>query len=101
MEKTEMARETAESFLSLTEFLLDIDCLDELTRKASKINIFDVLKISRTEIRHSNMLDWLLDPNENHGFGDAVLRRFIQFAAPQNEEFMIQKKLKSSPKRFI
>jgi hypothetical protein len=37
-----------------------------------------VLKISRTEIRHSNMLGWLLDPNENHGIGDACLKGILQ-----------------------
>ncbi len=63
----------------LKEFLLDIECLDPLSEWTSKFNLFDVLKISRVEIRHSNMLAWLLNPNENHGFGDAILRGFIQF----------------------
>ena len=40
--------------------------------------MFDVLKISRTEIRHSNMLGWLLNPNENHGMGDVFLKGIFQ-----------------------
>lgn len=44
----------------------------------SRFNIFDVLKIFRTEIRHSNMLAWLLNPNENHGFSDTFIRGVIQ-----------------------
>ena len=59
-------------------FLLDIDSLAPLSEWTSKFNLFDVLKISRTEIRHSNVLAWLLNPNENHGLGDSVLRGFIQ-----------------------
>lgn len=43
--------------------------------------MFEILKISRAEIRHSNMLSWLLNPKENHGLGDSVLRGFIGFIA--------------------
>lgn len=64
---------------ALKNFLLDIDCLNPLNEWTSKFNLFDILKISRTEIRHSNMLAWLLDPNENHGLGDRIIRGFIQF----------------------
>lgn len=63
---------------NIKAFLLDIKCLDELNAWTNHFNIFEVLKISRTEIRHSNMLAWLLDPNENHGLGDAFLRKFLQ-----------------------
>ena len=47
---------------ALREFLADIECLDALSPWTERFNIFDILKISRTEIRHSNMLAWLLDP---------------------------------------
>ena len=63
---------------NIKAFLLDIKCLDELNTWTNHFNIFEVLKISRTEIRHSNMLAWLLDPNENHGLGDTFLRKFLQ-----------------------
>lgn len=63
---------------ALQNFLLDIGCLDELLPWTGKFNMFDVLKISRTEIRHSNMLGWLLDPNENHGMGDVFLKGILQ-----------------------
>ncbi|MDO4851812.1 MAG: PD-(D/E)XK nuclease family protein [Clostridia bacterium] len=64
---------------AVKDFLLDIECLDPLDEWTSKFNLFDILKISRVEIRHSNMLSWLLNPNENHGLGDSVLRGFIQY----------------------
>ena len=63
---------------ALQNFLLDIDCLDELKQWAEKFNIFDVLKISRTEIRHSNMLAWLFDANENHSIGDRFIKKIAQ-----------------------
>ena len=63
---------------ALQDFLLDIDCLNELQPWTGHFNLFDVLKISKAEIRHSNMLGWLLNPNENHGIGDAFLKAVVQ-----------------------
>lgn len=65
---------------ALKRFLLDIDCLDQLDEWVGKFNMFDVLKITRAEIRHSNLLAWLLTPNENHGLSDSIIKGFIQFA---------------------
>ncbi len=74
---------------AIKEFLLDIDCLEALSKWSEKFNLFDVLKISRTEIRHSNMLSWFLTPYENHGFGDKILKGFVQYAiknSPDDED---------------
>lgn len=70
----------------LYDFLLDIECLNPLTEYANKFNMFDILKITTTEIRHSNVLSWFLDPKGNHGLGDRILRAVIQhIAVTQNE----------------
>lgn len=58
---------------ALLVLLQDTESFEKLSKYSTRINIFDVLKISRTEIRHSNMLGWLLDPNESHGLKDAFL----------------------------
>lgn len=71
---------------ALRDFLLDIESLNALSHWTKKFNLFDVLKISRTEIRHSNMLAWLLDPNENHGLGDSVLRGLVQSLVARFED---------------
>lgn len=71
---------------ALQNFLLDIGCLDELLPWTGKFNMFDVLKISRTEIRHSNMLGWLLNPNENHGMGDVFLKGILQRLVENDSE---------------
>lgn len=63
---------------ALKMFLLDLKSLEQITQK-SKFNPFDVLKISRTEIRHSNMLAWLLDPNESHGLGTRIVSALVEF----------------------
>lgn len=70
---------------ALKKFLLDIDCLNELLPWTGKFNLFDVLKISRTEIRHSNMLAWLLNANENHGMGGAYIKALIQRMAANDD----------------
>lgn len=41
-------------------------------------NIFRALAIERREIRHSNFMAYLLDPGENHGLRDIVLRKFLR-----------------------
>lgn len=65
---------------ALEKFQNDIDGgrlkkLDEWTRD---FNCFEILRITETEIRHSNVLAWLLDPHENHGLGSAVLEQFLK-----------------------
>lgn len=68
----------------LEKFLLHIDCLNELKPWLDNFNIFDVLKLSRAEIRHSNMLSWLLNPSENHGLNDLFLRNLIKVIIQNN-----------------
>lgn len=62
---------------ALDAFLVDNSELEQLDARLSTFNIFDVLRISRAEIRHSNVLGWLLAPDENHGLGSLFLRRFL------------------------
>lgn len=68
---------TNEEKLALKDFLIDIECLSQLDAWADDFNLFDMLKITNLEIRHSNILAWLFDPNENHGLGDSFIQSFI------------------------
>ncbi len=54
------------------------NCKSIENKLSTQFSIFDVLKIARMEIRHSNMLAWILDPNENHGFGGKVLQGMLE-----------------------
>lgn len=49
----------------------------QLRQMTTKFNIFEVMRSTQTEIRHSNILAWLLNPYENHGCGDAFLRHLL------------------------
>ena len=46
------------------------------TMRGKTFNPFDVLRYADYEIRHSNVLAWLLQPDETHGIGDEFLRDF-------------------------
>jgi hypothetical protein len=59
------------------ELLNDIN-FDKMGLLLKTPNIFQILNISRTEIRHSNFLAWLLDPNGTHGLGRLFLIKFLR-----------------------
>lgn len=48
-----------------------------LEARIGRFNIFDALRISDVEIRHSNFLAFLLDPAESHGQGQLFLKAIL------------------------
>lgn len=66
-----------DALAALERFVVDNDDLLELESRIGTFNIFDALRIDRTEIRHSNFLAWLLDPNESHGLGPVFLKGLL------------------------
>ena len=64
------------------------DCpeLTSLEALLSRFNIFRVLRAARHEIRHSNMLAWLLTPDETHGLGDRFFRRWLMHVVHNAED---------------
>ena len=50
-------------------------------------NIFKILRVANAEIRHSNFLSWLLDPNENHNLKEVVLNKFLQEIINSSDSF--------------
>lgn len=57
--------------------LLDPD-FERLELAMREPNIFRALGIERHEIWHSNFFAYLLNPKENHGLGDIILRKFLR-----------------------
>jgi hypothetical protein len=68
--------------------LLKNEDFDRLDLELKIPNIFKILKVSTTEIRHSNFLSWLLDPKDTHKLGDIFLKRFLRevFSSNRFEE---------------
>lgn len=61
----------------LERFIIDNTDLEELEGKISRFNIFEVVGMVRQEIKHSNFLQFLLNPSEKHQFGDLFLKKLL------------------------
>lgn len=57
--------------------LLESPGLRDIERGLAGFNIFQVMRFADGELRHSNVLAWLLAPGESHGLGDRFLRRWL------------------------
>ena len=66
-----------ETFINLEKKLV--------TQSSKKSNIFEILKIKNMEIRHSNFLGWLLDPEESHNLENEFLKGFVQEGINKNK----------------
>lgn len=51
--------------------------LREVEARLANFNLFRVLRFEHGEIRHSNVLSWLFQPDETHGLKDSFLRRWL------------------------
>ncbi|HUU83032.1 MAG TPA: PD-(D/E)XK nuclease family protein [Phycisphaerae bacterium] len=74
----------------LDAFLVDNEELETLNARLASFNLFRVLRIERVEIRHSNVLAWLLTPGETHGLGAQFLRRFLSRLLMENEDAQVR-----------
>ena len=73
----------------LLDFFIDNSSIDKIAQHANKFNPINIMGMKHMEIRHSKILAWLLNPNENNGLGDEVLKRFLTTAL--NKENLKQK----------
>jgi hypothetical protein len=58
--------------------LIKSPALERLDLTLCKPNLFEILRISHNEIRHSNFLAWMLDPQQSHNLGDTFLKWFLK-----------------------
>lgn len=67
---------------ALINLLWDIEQIENIHRDtlSKGFNIFEAAGLVRQEIRHSNILAFLLNPNEPHGLGDTLLKQIVNFA---------------------
>ena len=72
--------------ICLKELVKDERCLDELSKKLNEFNLFDVLKSAHWELKHSNVLAWLLNPYGNHLLGRRFFDAFIKRIADSSVE---------------
>lgn len=63
---------------ALEAFVVDNPELERLEALLAQFNIFEAIGAVRQELRHSDFLAFLLNPQENHGLGDAFIKRLLQ-----------------------
>ncbi|MGF7012306.1 hypothetical protein M2145_001014 [Lachnospiraceae bacterium PF1-21] len=75
---------------SVINFAVNNDKLELLKAKVNRFNPIKVLKMQDYEIRHSNILAWLLNPLENHNLDDKILKRFLSkiLLNPDNDDLL-------------
>ncbi|MGZ9586415.1 PD-(D/E)XK nuclease family protein [Paenibacillus marinisediminis] len=61
----------------LTQFTIRNDALEKLRSHIQSFNPLKVLRMNHYEIRHSNVLGWLLDASGNHNLQDKVFKKFM------------------------
>jgi hypothetical protein len=69
--------QNVETMKALERFVVENDDLLTLESRVGRFNIFDALRITRAEIRHSNFLAFILDPAESHGQGQRFLKAVL------------------------
>ena len=69
-----------DEYLALEAFVVENPELEQLEASLEKFNIFEALGAVRQELKHSNFLAFLFNPNQNHGLGEAFLKRFLKKA---------------------
>lgn len=66
----------------------DIRALEQQYFPKERINFFDAIGFSNQEIRHSRLLAFLLNPNNNHFLGDAFIKEILLRIATINSEII-------------
>ena len=64
------------------------ELLDNYVERTKQFNIFKILKLENYEIRHSNLIAWLLNPYDTHDLGSAFLSKFLSVI---NDEIKYEK----------
>jgi PD-(D/E)XK nuclease superfamily len=57
----------------------------QLHQKFHQFNPFKILRVDQFEIRHSNVLAWLLNPNENHQLGSFFVKKILSSLITKTE----------------
>jgi hypothetical protein len=94
----------AEKLRALRALVVNCPELRELEKQLGPFNIFDVLKSAHNEIRHSNVLAWLLDPNGSHGMQELFLRRWLMrifYDEQESASYLDPIKIDSAPFRSV
>ena len=51
--------------------------LETLREMLAEFDLFNILGVERSELQHSRVLEWLLNPGGSHGLGNSFLRELL------------------------
>ena len=74
----ELLDEESEIRAALEQLVLDTENFAPLKNNLSEFNVFEAIGSTRSELRHSYFLAFLLDPNGSHKLGGFILRLLVQ-----------------------
>jgi len=77
--------ENEKDLQELERFILDNPEMEKLEGMLSDFNLFETLSLVHAEIRHSNVLSWLMTPAQNHGLGSYFLNLFLKHFISENK----------------
>ena len=83
-------KDEREDELAIEELLAESVLLEELEELSNSFNPFSVLKVGTTEIRHSNMIAWLLNTNASHKLGDLFFKLLLKQLFINDKEYFIK-----------
>ncbi|WP_028296274.1 PD-(D/E)XK nuclease family protein [Olivibacter sitiensis] len=98
MEKTESKELELKDYRNKFKDFINDKTVDKLRLGLKDPNIFQILGIAGHEIRHSNFLAWLLDPNEGHGLGSIFIQKILREIFIEKEIIIENKPLESEVK---
>src|SRR5271170_4609803 len=77
---------TEQGIASALERLEKDTRLDALDERLRAFDVFEILKVHRKELQHSNFLRYLFDPRSPHGLGVPFLREFLRHVAKKGNQ---------------
>lgn len=80
-----MMKDESQQINSLSKLLKDFEAFEKLNQYTAQFNLFTTLGLKNNELKHSNMLAFLLNPNEKHGLGSQLIKYFIHHYVSNNE----------------
>lgn len=75
---------------NLEKFINENPDLEKLEDIMDEFNIFTALNIIDQELKHSDFLSWLMNPNESHGLDDYFLKLFLEKVAVKASKLEIK-----------
>ncbi len=70
----------------LEALVVDNKELEQLESRVDQFNIFEAIGAVRQELRHSDFLAYLLNPQENHGLRDTFVKKLLQRVVASADE---------------